>query len=84
PAWSEPQVARYLHDTYRQYEPLLALGPFQHLLPPALRRRAVVEQFDVPRFLAAVAELRPAAAPEELAQPLESFASGFPARSPDE
>jgi ATP-dependent Lhr-like helicase len=70
PDWSEQQVTRYLHDSYRSYEPLLALGAFQHLLPAALRRRAVVEQFDVPRFLAAVAGLIPVAAPEDLALPL--------------
>src|SRR5581483_8638283 len=47
PAWSEALVTRYLHDSYRQLEPLLALGPFHHLLPPHLRRRTVVEQFEV-------------------------------------
>ena len=55
PPWPEAQVALYLEDSYRAYEPLLSLGPFQQLLPLALRRRAVVEQFDVPRFMAAVA-----------------------------
>lgn len=70
PNWTEQQVSRYLRETYRQYEPLLALGPFQHLLPTALRRRAVVEQFDIPRFLSAVAALRPIVAPEELAEDL--------------
>jgi ATP-dependent Lhr-like helicase len=71
PAWTEAQVTRYLHDSYRRYEPLLDLGAFQHLLPPELRRRAVVAAFDVPRFLAAVAELRPVAAPAGLAEGLE-------------
>lgn len=66
PAWSEAQVVRYLSDTYRQYESLLDLGSFQQLLPVSLRRRAVVEQFGVARFLAAVAELCPVVAPEAL------------------
>jgi hypothetical protein len=67
PAWTEAQVVQYLQDSYRSFEPLLALGPFQQLLPIILRRRAVVEQFDVPRFLAAVTSLRPILAPESLA-----------------
>jgi hypothetical protein len=48
----------------------LALGPFQHLLPPQLRRRAVVEQFDVPLFLEAITALQPLAALESLAEDL--------------
>ncbi|GAC1544895.1 MAG: hypothetical protein NVS2B7_19440 [Herpetosiphon sp.] len=70
PPWTAGEVERYLHDNYRQLEPLLDLGPFQHLVPSALRRRAVIEQFDVPRFLAAVAELRPCLAPDDLADDL--------------
>lgn len=74
PAWSEAQVAQYLHDSYRRYEPLLDLGAFHHLLPPSVRRRAVVAAFDVQRFLAAVAALRPERAPESLAEGLERLA----------
>jgi ATP-dependent Lhr-like helicase len=70
PEWPAAQVTRYLQDNYRSYEPLLALGPFQHLLPLKLRRRAVVEQFDQPRFLAALAALHPVVAPEELGEEL--------------
>lgn len=66
PDWSEGRVVQYLRDAYRQYEPLLDLGPFQPLLPITLRRRAVVEQFDVPRFLDAIADLRLLAAAEAL------------------
>jgi ATP-dependent Lhr-like helicase len=66
PTWTEAEVSRYLHDNYRKFESMLALGPFHDLLPTSLRRRAVVEQFDVPRFLAAVAVLEPIAAPEAL------------------
>ena len=72
-AWTEPQVTQYLRDKHRQYEPLLDLGPFQQFLPAALRRRAVVEQFNVPRFLAAVAALRPVVAPEALAAELDEL-----------
>jgi hypothetical protein len=57
PVWTAAQVNRYLGDHYRSLERLLYLGPFQHLLPTALRRHAVIEQFDVPRFLEAVAAL---------------------------
>ena len=73
PEWPVAQVTRYLEDNYRSFEPLLALGPFQHLLPLKLRRRAVVEQFDLPRFLAALAALRPIVAPEELTEELEGL-----------
>jgi ATP-dependent Lhr-like helicase len=75
PTWEAAQVVRYLHDTYRQYENLLDLGPFQHLLPTTLRRRSVVAQFDVPRFLAAVAQLRPLVAAEQAALELMELLS---------
>jgi ATP-dependent Lhr-like helicase len=70
PVWSAEQVVTYLHDAYRGYEPLLELGPYHHLLPPALRQRAVVEQFDVGRFHDAVNAMEPVAAPESLAADL--------------
>jgi ATP-dependent Lhr-like helicase len=70
PAWTEEQVIRYLEDNYRRFESLLALGPFQTLLPLKLRRRAIVEQFDVARFLGAVATVRPIVAPESQAEDL--------------
>ncbi|MBC8078568.1 MAG: hypothetical protein H7Y32_21000 [Chloroflexales bacterium] len=72
-AWTVPQVEQYLRDSYRQYEPQLNLGPFQQFLPATLRRRAVVEQFDVARFLAAVAALQPLAASETLAAELDEL-----------
>ena len=71
PAWSEAQVVQYLHDAYRSFEPQLDLGPFHQLLPIALRRRAVVEQFDPPRFLDAIGALRPLVAAEQLAEELD-------------
>jgi ATP-dependent helicase Lhr and Lhr-like helicase len=70
PSWTEEQVVRYLEDNYRRFESLLALGPFETLLPIELRRRAVVEQFDVALFLDAVAALRPLAPPAALAEDL--------------
>jgi hypothetical protein len=76
PTWGEEQVIRYLHDSERLYEQALALGPYHHLLPPPLRRRAIVEQFDPSGFLAAVARLRPVAAPEALADDLIALVTG--------
>ena len=73
PAWTEVQVVRYLEDNYRELEPLLDLGPFHRLLPAHLRRRAVVAQFDVPRFLAAVATLQPSLAPDALSDDLAAL-----------
>ena len=58
PAINARQVERYLQDHVHQYEGLLSLGAYQHLLPRSLRRYAVIEQFDVPRFVEAVAALR--------------------------
>jgi hypothetical protein len=63
PSWTAQQVVRYLKDNYRRFESLLALGPFQTLLPLRLRHRAVVEQFDVAQFLEAVAALQPLIGP---------------------
>lgn len=57
----------FMNDIVPKYPAL------QQLLPLALRRRAVVEQFDVPRFMAAVAALRPLVAPEELADDLAAL-----------
>jgi hypothetical protein len=58
PAISPRQVERYLHEHERQYESLLALGAYQHLLTRSLRRQAVVEQFGVEQFTESVAALR--------------------------
>lgn len=64
------QVQAYVHDNYRRYEPLLALGAYQHLLPVELRRRAVVEQFNVLGFVTALSSLRVEWAPEDISQDL--------------
>ncbi|HZS90139.1 MAG TPA: DEAD/DEAH box helicase [Chloroflexota bacterium] len=70
PSWTAEQVTQYLEDNYRRFEPLLTLGPFHGLLPVHLRCRAVIEQFDVPRFLQAVHALRPRVTPDSLADDL--------------
>lgn len=80
PAWSEGEVVAYLEADFLRIEQVLALGPCQHLLPTHLRRRAVVEQFDVARFLAAVAALRPVAAPEVLTDDLIQLLAAVPAQ----
>lgn len=72
PAISSEQTTRYLHEHVRQYEGMLALGAYQHLLPWTLRQRSVSTQFSAQRFGDAVARLRVArrldAAAEDLAQ----------------
>ncbi|MDZ4721832.1 MAG: DEAD/DEAH box helicase [Roseiflexaceae bacterium] len=70
PSWSDMQIQVYLQDTFRLYEPLLDLGPFQNLLPLRIRQRAVVEQFAIARFQAAIARLQIVQVPEEVAQNL--------------
>ncbi len=70
PTITPAQVERYLREHYRAYEPMLALGAYHHLVPVELRRRAVVEQFDVPRFIRAVADLRMERASEALVEEL--------------
>lgn len=73
PALPVEKVTRYLHDNYRQYEAMLTLGAYHHLLPVNLRRRAVLAQFDAPRFVEAVATLRPVRAPEAIVVDLGSL-----------
>ena len=58
PAISIEQTMRYLHDHVRQFEGLLALGAYQHLLPWSLRQRAVTAQFGVTRFVESLAGLQ--------------------------
>ncbi len=70
PDWTALQVEHYLSDNYRRFEPMLDLGAFHQLVPPTLRRRAVVAQFDVPRFLKAVAALHPLTAPDSMVEEL--------------
>lgn len=50
PLWTTSDITRYVLDNTRIYERLLSLGAYHHLLPPPLKRRAVVEQFNVAGF----------------------------------
>ncbi len=72
PVFSPDQVTHYLADHYRRYEDMLANGAYQHLLPTDLRRRTVIEQFNVPRFVQTVAALR-------LEQRLQTLQEDLPA-----
>jgi ATP-dependent Lhr-like helicase len=78
PSWTREQVMQYLEDNFRRFEPMLALGPFHSLLPVHLRCRAVIEQFDVPRFREAVNALRPRVAPDSLAEDLVDLLPDLP------
>jgi ATP-dependent Lhr-like helicase len=62
PVLPAEKVKRYLLDEEARFENMLALGAYHHLLPRNLRRSAVVEQFNIPRFVEAVATLRTAPA----------------------
>ncbi len=73
PTFAPHQLTRYLTDNARRYESMLSLGAYQALLPPELRIRSVIEQFDVPRFLAATEKLRVEAAREKIAEPLQDL-----------
>jgi len=50
PAWNMALIQRQLHRLLPRLEPLLDLGRFYPLLPPALAHRTIVEQCDLPRF----------------------------------
>ncbi|MFN8467202.1 MAG: DEAD/DEAH box helicase [Caldilineaceae bacterium] len=76
PAINARQVERYLQDHVHQYEGLLSLGAYQHLLPRSLRRRAVVEQFEVTRFVEAVAALRVTRQAQAVGETLAGVAAG--------
>ncbi len=67
------QIVRYLEDNYLRFEPMLDLGPYHHLLPTPIRRRSVIEQFDVDRFQAAVGGLKLFRASESLAAVLQTL-----------
>lgn len=78
PTLTVEQVKLYLHDYYQRYEPAMRLGAYHHLLPTELRRRAVVEQFDVPRFVHAVEQLHTERAPEAIALELQQLLLAAP------
>ncbi|MBL8134176.1 MAG: DEAD/DEAH box helicase [Anaerolineae bacterium] len=73
PAWTTTQITRYLSDQYRGYEQWLALGAYQRFLPLELRRRAVVDQFDAPRFVGAINNLKIVQSIDRLTQSLQDL-----------
>jgi ATP-dependent Lhr-like helicase len=76
PALNVEQVERYLRDHVREYEGLLALGAYQHLLPRSLRQQAVVAQFETGRFAEAVARLHLQRTTEKVAVDLVTLLRG--------
>jgi hypothetical protein len=70
PVINSEQVTRYLQEHVRVYEGMLAMGAYQHLLPWSLRQRAVVEQFDVPRFVEGLSRMTSQRAPEQITEEL--------------
>ncbi|MBN2305477.1 MAG: hypothetical protein JXQ72_13410, partial [Anaerolineae bacterium] len=73
PTWNDTLVRRYVESHYRGLERMLDLGPFQELLPVDLRRRAVVDQFDVSRFVEKTTRLSLLPAPETVLERLSSL-----------
>lgn len=73
PTYTPQQVTRYIRDHYLRYETLLSLGAYHHLLPIELRRRAVIEQFNVARFVQAVERLHIEHAPDILTNALHAY-----------
>ncbi|MBN1310982.1 MAG: DEAD/DEAH box helicase [Anaerolineae bacterium] len=69
-SWTETQVEGYLKEDFRRFEKMLALGAFHPFLPRDLRRRAVIEQVNVPRFLDALAALCYTTIPEDVRESL--------------
>ncbi len=50
PAWDAGLPQRALHRLLPRVEPLLELGRFHSLLPPAIARQAVIDRIDLPAF----------------------------------
>jgi ATP-dependent Lhr-like helicase len=75
PSWEEVSIRHYVESRYRSLERMLDLGPFQHLLPVTLRRHAVVDQFDVPTFMAALSRMELTPAPEQALKALSALVS---------
>jgi ATP-dependent helicase Lhr and Lhr-like helicase len=75
PGWPAAQVRRHIEAQYQSLERILDLGPFQHLLPAALRRRIVVDQFDMSLFISATSSLRLSPAPETVSAALTTLIS---------
>ena len=76
PALGVEQVDGYLCEHVREYEGLLALGAYTHLLPRSLRQQAVVAQFEAGRFVEAVAKLNLQRTTEKVAVDLVTLLGG--------
>lgn len=75
PTWPEAHVGRTVESQYRSLERMLDLGPFHPLLPVSLRRRAVIEQFDVSTFVTAISRLQLTPAPDAALEVLRALYS---------
>jgi len=64
PVWADEAVTRYLSNNYRRLETLMDVGPYHHLLPTSLRRKTVIEQFDLARFQDATRKIKVMPAPD--------------------
>jgi hypothetical protein len=73
PQWTSIQVSRFVEEHYRSLEAFLDLGAFHHLLPVPMRRQALINQFDVTRFVSALSALKLLPASEELAAKLSTI-----------
>ena len=73
PTWTVDQIRRFAEAHYRNLQPLLDMGAFHHMLPPQLQQQAVVNQFDVPKFVDIVNNLQPIRAPDELVNKLSDL-----------
>ena len=73
PSIGGEQVERFLYAQVRQYEGMLALGAYAHLLPYTSRQQAVAAQFDVPRFVEGVSRLVLCVAPEQVREDLAAL-----------
>ncbi len=58
PNWSAEQVMRYVQDNYHRLEHMIMRGAFYALLPAPMRRRTVVDQVNIPRFVRATMQLK--------------------------
>jgi hypothetical protein len=65
PVFTTQQITRLLGEQIRRLESWLPLGAYHFLLPPGLRRRSLIEQFNIPRFVGALEALSPEAVDDE-------------------
>ncbi len=76
PEWTDQEIVSYLEDNFQRYESMLDLGPYQHLLPTPLRRRAVIDQFSPDQFRTALSKLKLLHVPDSLASDLRALLGG--------